>query len=427
MIQWVRKNPWPALGGISAFLLLFSLLVDATVLSITWQGALVSVFIAGSVLFTRDFPWVSAGLLAIGFLVASFFTDGVQSALLFSGVSLYFIALRENLWLKLTASATVLVGGFFSFLVALLELFADFPSELAVFRALQPEIAGSILIAVFWLVYVASLLLLATYHDVIGFGWDGKKRIPQQDLELLNLRTRFLELEAKLQLAVEQSDVIVRKNSATISILDGGRFATRADAEAGARALSRGLESAQSTQDEIRRLRDLVDQELGLQVETPTLDDLEALAVLYRRLGYNVTLRVEGEPHRLDAGAETSIYRIIQEAFANVSQHVAVGSSVDMSLMWVDNGFQVIIKDNGIEWLNRDANGNLINTEGYNEQQDLETLVTPPTGAGITRMSERAKLYGGRVDARVVPGVGFTLSLIFPDLTLISEQRAAQD
>ena len=55
-------------------------------------------------------------------------------------------------------------------------------------------------------------------------------------------------------------------------------------------------------------------------------------------------------------------------------------------------------------------------TDGYTAADDLKSLVEPISGASLTGMRERAALYGGRVEATRVPGVGFTVSAIFPNL-----------
>ena len=39
-----------------------------------------------------------------------------------------------------------------------------------------------------------------------------------------------------------------------------------------------------------------------------------------------------------------------------------------------------------------------------------------PLGPGFTAMRERAAIYGGSVEVTKVPGVGFTVSAIFPRL-----------
>jgi signal transduction histidine kinase len=53
---------------------------------------------------------------------------------------------------------------------------------------------------------------------------------------------------------------------------------------------------------------------------------------------------------------------------------------------------------------------------GYTIDDDLKALTDEPTGRGISEMRSRAELYGGILTASTVPGVGFSLSVVFPAL-----------
>jgi signal transduction histidine kinase len=80
---------------------------------------------------------------------------------------------------------------------------------------------------------------------------------------------------------------------------------------------------------------------------------------------------------------------------------------------------QVLIKDNGIETSRRNT-VSLGDNDGYTVEDDLRALVEPIKGAGLTAMRERAALYGGSIEATRVPGVGFTVSAIFPNLKALA-------
>ncbi|MDQ1577733.1 MAG: hypothetical protein QOE21_420, partial [Microbacteriaceae bacterium] len=47
---------------------------------------------------------------------------------------------------------------------------------------------------------------------------------------------------------------------------------------------------------------------------------------------------------------------------------------------------------------------------------DLNALTGVASGRGMTEMRERAELFGGIFNAYSVPGVGFSVSAIFPAL-----------
>ncbi|MEY4743770.1 MAG: hypothetical protein RIR34_1109, partial [Actinomycetota bacterium] len=54
--------------------------------------------------------------------------------------------------------------------------------------------------------------------------------------------------------------------------------------------------------------------------------------------------------------------------------------------------------------------------EGYTAEDDEKALTEEVTGPVITGMHERAQLFQGSVEARRVPGIGFTLNAIFPGI-----------
>ena len=59
----------------------------------------------------------------------------------------------------------------------------------------------------------------------------------------------------------------------------------------------------------------------------------------------------------------------------------------------------------------------------YTAEEDLQALTEPIVGKGITAMRERAALYAGSVEATKVPGVGFTVSAIFPHLKSLGAEQ----
>jgi signal transduction histidine kinase len=155
----------------------------------------------------------------------------------------------------------------------------------------------------------------------------------------------------------------------------------------------------------------------------PGLRELDALVVLYRELGFNAYLRNEGQPFALNEGAQLALYRIVFDALENVKQNCPIGTDVSIDLSWVEDGMQVLIKDNGIEVANRELVAVTGEESGYTAEEDLQALTEPIVGKGITAMRERAALYAGSVEATKVPGVGFTVSAIFPHLKSLGAEQ----
>ncbi|MFM5905739.1 MAG: ATP-binding protein, partial [Micrococcales bacterium] len=102
--------------------------------------------------------------------------------------------------------------------------------------------------------------------------------------------------------------------------------------------------------------------------------------------------------------------------------HAPVGTDVDISFTWSDQGLQVLVKDNGVEHANRVQS---LTEDSYTSAQDLEALTQEVTGPGITGMRERAQLFQGSIEAKRVPGVGFTLNAIFPGIAEFSGRQGS--
>ena len=82
-----------------------------------------------------------------------------------------------------------------------------------------------------------------------------------------------------------------------------------------------------------------------------------------------------------------------------------------------------MIKDNGVEALRRSQVNLDLEDFGYTAEDDARALVETIRGAGLMAMRERAALYGGGIEATRVPGVGFTVSAIFPHLRSLAGKK----
>ena len=197
--------------------------------------------------------------------------------------------------------------------------------------------------------------------------------------------------------------------------------------DAGSRALEGIQVSAREAHAELRRLHDMLSKSDRVDSPPPGLNDLQHLVVEFRELGYKAILHTAGEPFALTQGAELSVYRIVFEAFENIIRHVPRGSTVSVDLGWIEDGLQILIKDNGVETQNKQATDILDSAvTSYSIEDDIRSLVQPINGLGLTAMQERAEIYGGRVEAVQVPGVGFTISAIFPMMRTLGGRQARE-
>jgi len=109
-------------------------------------------------------------------------------------------------------------------------------------------------------------------------------------------------------------------------------------------------------------------------------------------LGIPIVLEVAGTPCALEADGALMLYRVVQEALANVAKHAGRGARVAVRLAWTDGGVEVSVVDSG---------------------GDGAGAGLPSGGFGLTSMAERAALNGGRLRAEH-SGDGFAVRLWLP-------------
>lgn len=153
---------------------------------------------------------------------------------------------------------------------------------------------------------------------------------------------------------------------------------------------------------------------LALELRPSVLDDLGLVAAVQRHLAAHARKHpVEVDFHtaglgttRLAPETETAVYRIIQEALANVTRHS--GATTASVVLERRNGSLVaIVEDNG---------------HGF----DVEALLAREQSLGLHGMRERAFLVGGKLTIESSPGGGAT---VFVQVPLVDEDagRLAAD
>jgi signal transduction histidine kinase len=110
-----------------------------------------------------------------------------------------------------------------------------------------------------------------------------------------------------------------------------------------------------------------------------------------------VDLKVIGNERRFKPEAELLLFRIVQEALANVRRH-ADASKVEVVLEFTENKTVVTITDNGKGFQLPKAEGDL-----------------PRLGKlGLLGMEERARLLNGRLKVQSELGTGTTINIEAP-------------
>ena len=277
---------------------------------------------------------------------------------------------------------------------------------------------NSALVLVALSVAVAVLLIAAVVFLVL---WTvarrGRRRAlierVEADRDRLDFELLAAEQTSRLRIVRELHELVIHSITVIVSQADGARYAASQDPAVAARTAATIAETARTTLADLRRVVDVVrdgEAEAGPQ---PGLASLRELFAVMRDAGLRVSFEEVGERLELKQGAELAVYRILQEALANSLAHGGPGTEARVTFKWTSDGLEVLVDDDGARAAAARGEGP---DRGDGQDADLAALTEEPVGRGITEMRERTEIYGGVFRAWTMPGVGFSVSAIFPAL-----------
>lgn len=242
-----------------------------------------------------------------------------------------------------------------------------------------------------------------------------KLQAQQQEL------ARRAVMEERVRIARELHDIIAHHMS-LISVQAGlARYVLDSDPATASTALATISDTSREALGEMRRLLGLLrfgPEEAGDAEQVgdvaadqpydpaPGLDRLDALIERVRAAGLPVTVAIEGEPRPLAPGAALCVYRVVQESLTNVLVHAAP-TTASVTIAYRADDIIVKITDAGC-------------------QAAVRPSPDERRGHGLAGMRERARLYGGTLEAGRRPEGGFSVVLMLPYVTE-SETEAAAD
>lgn len=252
---------------------------------------------------------------------------------------------------------------------------------------------------VFGLAIVTFLILVAW-----AFG-DGTGRLAERGQQLAMLTERLKrdqQERAHQAVSQEQSRIarelhdVVAHHMSVISVQAGlGRYVLKSDPSTAHAALDVIEGTAHEALSEMRRMLAV----LRVSAEDVPLDSAPGLARLddlierVRTAGATVELSVHGTATVLPSGLDLCVYRVIQESLTNVLKH-ADPPIATVAMRWEPHEVAVTIAD-----------------QGRSQQGEVDSEAVQH---GLIGMRERARIYGGQLQAGHKPMGGFEVSLTLP-------------
>lgn len=423
MIRWIQQKNWLPEATLATLVFLFLGGLD-----LMTQGPVAmlgSLAIAGSLLFVRHFSYLTTALI----LTASTIQVSFSLLPIFGSIGILLVsfivgAFSAKPWREINYVVAVLGGlGFAA------NLSFNPTLNLAVYGgAIELQTAGRVIVFLTLVLLAVSLVtlmwilgqLLITRLLHVGSDFD---RLVFEERQL-KLSIELAEQSKRFEIARDINENVVQKLASVITNAEGGIYVSRANPEAGVRALDKILVSAQGAHSELRKLFDMINRGASVATTLPVLKDLSSLAVSMRETGLDVEVTYLGTQFEIDQSAELAIYRIVYEALQNVKQHNPQGTKATVKLIWSDAGLQVMVLDNGVEVIRRATLGPNGLPLPYDADDDLDTLLEKVTGPGLTAMRERSESFGGSLEVQRVVGVGFTVSVMFPASRIRSDAES---
>lgn len=214
-------------------------------------------------------------------------------------------------------------------------------------------------------------------------------RVADAKLQTLARQVVRFQEDERAHLARELHDGATQTMVSAKLLVEAAIDQLERESRAAPRALGTALAGLKQSLDEVRRishrLRPAMLDELGLPA---------ALELLAREAGDSgltpVRLRVGGEATPLPDEVKTALFRVSQEALANVAKH-ARARQVELALDFDASGVTLAVRDDG---------------RGF----EVDAIqLDPERGIGLRNMRERLASIGGTFEVHAAPGSGTML------------------
>nr|WP_224058623.1 sensor histidine kinase [Streptomyces kanamyceticus] len=198
-------------------------------------------------------------------------------------------------------------------------------------------------------------------------------------------QARLATAAERTRIAREMHDIIGHNLSVITGLADGGSYAAAKSPERAAQALQAIGTTSRQALSELRRLLDVLSDDVPATAELapqPALSDLDQLIDGVRAAGLPVRSTVRGNPEPVPAGRQLAVYRVIQEALTNTLKHGGPDATATVDVAYAPDGVTVDVTDTGAPGTRAEGTG---------------------SGRGLTGMRERTSLYDGTLEAGPLP------------------------
>ncbi len=267
-------------------------------------------------------------------------------------------------------------------LLTTLATFAGIVSGYITARGFTQRLKGLLVAADRWSRGDFSAIIHDTSEDELGQTTRQLNVMAEQLQNLLQARQKLATLEERNRLARDLHDSVKQQVFAVSMQIGAIKVLLRRDADAAEVRLNEADKLVRQAQQEltslIRELRPAALEGKGLAAA------LRELATQWtQQTGIVANLRVEGS-QTLSLTVEEALFRVGQEALANVARH-SKATLVQILLTTTDDTVTLSVIDNG---------------------QGFDTTQQGRLGVGLLSMQERMKALGGDVQLESAPGKG---------------------
>jgi two-component system NarL family sensor kinase len=268
-------------------------------------------------------------------------------------------------------------------------------------QRLDAEMAGHVRATMMWIAGAGGVGVALIFACALVLSFS-EHRVNDAKLTLLARKVVHSQEEERAHLSRELHDGTGQTLVAVKLLIESALERVAAADQAVRLPLLRSLDRLKEALTEVRgmshRLRPVMLDTLGLPAALHNLvqETCEAAGIAF-------TMEVDEELPLLSDDLKTVLFRITQEALANIQKH-AGSSHVSLLLSGTDGGLRLSIHDDG---------------RGFDTEQ---VVAHPRRGIGLRNMRERIEAMGGRLSVRSQPG----LTRITAELSAAVVRRFAQ-